>query len=126
MIIVTGVSGQLGSRIVDHLLERVPADTVGVSVRDVDRAPGLAERGVRVRAGDFTDPVTLAHAFEGPTRCWSCLRPSAGTARSWRTRPPSKPAGSAVHVCSVGAGDADREVVGDIWRQVDAHVSSGW
>jgi uncharacterized protein YbjT (DUF2867 family) len=65
MIIVTGATGQLGSRIVDQLLERVPADTVGVSVRDADRAAGLADRGVRVRVGDFTDPATLAHAFEG-------------------------------------------------------------
>ncbi|MBQ1020744.1 NAD(P)H-binding protein [Micromonospora sp. D93] len=65
MIVVTGASGQLGSQIVDRLLDRLPPDAVGVSVRDVDRAAGLAERGVRVRAGDFTDPATLEHAFEG-------------------------------------------------------------
>jgi NAD(P)H dehydrogenase (quinone) len=65
MIIVTGATGQLGSRIVDRLLDRVPADAVGVSVRDVDRAAALAGRGVRVRAGDFTDPASLAEAFEG-------------------------------------------------------------
>ncbi|MFI6783143.1 NmrA family NAD(P)-binding protein [Micromonospora sp. NPDC050276] len=65
MIIVTGATGHLGSQIVDRLLERVPADAVGVSVRDVDKAAGLAERGVRVRAGDFTDPGTLEHAFDG-------------------------------------------------------------
>lgn len=65
MIIVTGANGQLGSRVVDQLLKRVPAETVGVSVRDVDQAARLTERGVRVRAGDFTDPATLAHAFEG-------------------------------------------------------------
>ncbi|MEU1588099.1 NAD(P)H-binding protein [Micromonospora sp. NPDC005710] len=65
MIVVTGATGQLGSQIVDRLLDRLPPDAVGVSVRDVDRASGLAERGVRVRAGDFTDPATLGHAFEG-------------------------------------------------------------
>ena len=65
MFIVTGATGRLGSQIVDRLLERVPADSVGVSVRDVDNAAALAARGVRVRAGDFTDPSTLAHAFEG-------------------------------------------------------------
>ncbi|MEW2145705.1 NmrA family NAD(P)-binding protein [Micromonospora vinacea] len=65
MIIVTGATGQLGSQIVDRLLDRLPPDAVGVSVRDVDRATGLAERGVRVRAGDFTEPATLGHAFEG-------------------------------------------------------------
>ncbi|MDG9673640.1 NAD(P)H-binding protein [Micromonospora sp. DH14] len=65
MFVVTGATGQLGSQIVDRLLDRLPAEAVGVSVRDVDRAVGLAERGVRVRAGDFTDPATLEHAFEG-------------------------------------------------------------
>jgi NAD(P)H dehydrogenase (quinone) len=65
MIIVTGATGQLGSRIVERLLPRVPAGTLGVSVRDVTKAEALAGRGVRVRAGDFTAPATLEHAFEG-------------------------------------------------------------
>ena len=65
MLVVTGATGQLGSQIVDLLLDRLPPEAVGVSVRDVDKAAGLAERGVRVRAGDFTDPATLEHAFEG-------------------------------------------------------------
>ena len=65
MIILTGANGRLGSQIVQQLLERVPADSIGVSVRDVEAAGQLASRGVRVRAGDFTDPATLDHAFEG-------------------------------------------------------------
>jgi NAD(P)H dehydrogenase (quinone) len=65
MIVVTGASGRLGSRIVDRLLERVPAGQVGVSVRDAASVAALAERGVRVREGDFTDPSTLERAFEG-------------------------------------------------------------
>jgi NAD(P)H dehydrogenase (quinone) len=68
MIIITGGSGQLGSQIVDRLLDRVPADQVGVSVRDTDRASDLAARGVRVRRGDFTDPNSLADAFEDATQ----------------------------------------------------------
>jgi NAD(P)H dehydrogenase (quinone) len=35
-----------------------------VSVRDPEKARGLQERGIRVRRGDFTDPASLAHAFE--------------------------------------------------------------
>ena len=65
MIIVTGATGRLGSQIVDRLLDRVPAETVGVSVRDPTLAADLASRGVRVRGGDFTEPATLDHAFEG-------------------------------------------------------------
>jgi NAD(P)H dehydrogenase (quinone) len=68
MIIITGAAGQLGSQIVDRLLERVPAEEVGVSVRNPSRAAGLAARGVRVRQGDFTAPGSLAGAFEGATQ----------------------------------------------------------
>ena len=68
MIVITGATGHLGAQIVDRLLEKVPAASVGVSVRDTARAAGLAERGVRVRAGDFTDPGTLRHAFAGADR----------------------------------------------------------
>jgi len=65
MIVVTGANGHLGSQIVARLLERMPADQVGVSVRDVAQAASLAERGVRVRAGDFLAPATLEGSFEG-------------------------------------------------------------
>ncbi|MYW63011.1 NAD(P)H-binding protein [Streptomyces sp. SID8379] len=65
MIIVTGATGKLGRRTVERLLERVPADRVGVSVRDPRKAQDLADRGVRVRQGSFDDPASLAHAFEG-------------------------------------------------------------
>jgi len=68
MIIVTGANGQFGRQVVDHLLRRVPAERVGVSVRDPRRADGYARRGVRVRRGDFTDPASLADAFEGATQ----------------------------------------------------------
>jgi uncharacterized protein YbjT (DUF2867 family) len=65
MIIVTGANGKLGRNVVERLLERVPAGEVGVSVRDPEQAKDLAERGVRVRRGDFADPASLAEAFEG-------------------------------------------------------------
>ncbi|MCU1648364.1 MAG: nucleotide-diphosphate-sugar epimerase/NmrA family protein [Nocardia sp.] len=68
MIIVTGATGTLGSQVVQQLLERIPADRVGVSVRDPARAADLAARGVRVRQGDFADPDSLASAFEGATQ----------------------------------------------------------
>ncbi|MFE2373697.1 SDR family oxidoreductase [Streptomyces sp. NPDC059398] len=68
MIIVTGATGKLGRRIVERLLTRVPAGQVGVSVRDPRKAQALADRGVRVRRGDFADVAGLAHAFEGATQ----------------------------------------------------------
>lgn len=68
MIIVTGASGQLGKETVERLLERVPAERIGVSVRAPEKVPEFAARGVRVRRGDFEDPASLAHAFEGASR----------------------------------------------------------
>ncbi|MDT8914727.1 NAD(P)H-binding protein [Amycolatopsis sp. PS_44_ISF1] len=68
MIVITGATGRLGSQIVDRLLTRVPAGQVAVSVRDAAKAAGLAARGVRVREAGFSDPASLAHAFEGASR----------------------------------------------------------
>ncbi|MGW4080050.1 NmrA family NAD(P)-binding protein [Streptomyces asiaticus] len=68
MIIVTGANGQLGRMVAERLLEAVPAEEIGVSVRDVAAARDLGARGVRVRRGDFADPDTLPHAFEGASK----------------------------------------------------------
>lgn len=68
MIIVTGASGQLGRSIIEKLLERMPADRIGASVRDPEKAQALGDRGVRVRRGDYADPASLSHAFEGATQ----------------------------------------------------------
>jgi NAD(P)H dehydrogenase (quinone) len=68
MIIVTGANGQLGRAVVEWLLTRVPAALVGVSVRNLEKAQGLKGQGVRVRRGDFDDPESLTHAFEGASQ----------------------------------------------------------
>lgn len=65
MIVITGANGTLGRDIVQRLLARVPADQVGVSVRDPEQASVLAEQGVLVRRGDFANPAGLPAAFEG-------------------------------------------------------------
>jgi NAD(P)H dehydrogenase (quinone) len=59
-VVVTGASGQLGRRVVEHLLER------DVNVVAVTRRPeALAGVDVEVRAGDFDAPDSLAAAFAG-------------------------------------------------------------
>lgn len=68
MIIVTGANGKLGRGVVEQLLKRVPAERIGVSVRDPNQALELQERGVRVRRGDFDDAESLNHAFEGASQ----------------------------------------------------------
>ncbi|MFF9262409.1 SDR family oxidoreductase [Streptomyces longwoodensis] len=68
MFVITGATGQLGSRIVRRLLTRVPAEQVVACVRDPERAAGLLAEGVDVRRGDFTDPASLAEAFKGASQ----------------------------------------------------------
>ncbi|MGY1434693.1 NAD(P)H-binding protein [Streptomyces reniochalinae] len=65
MIVVTGATGGLGGATVEHLLRRVPADRIGVSVRDTAKARHFADRGVRVRQGSYEDPGALLHSFAG-------------------------------------------------------------
>lgn len=68
MILVTGANGHLGRAVVEQLLQRVPADQIGVSVRNPAHATELAQRGVQVRHGDFAEPATLRAAFQGATQ----------------------------------------------------------
>ncbi|GAB3448007.1 NAD(P)H-binding protein [Streptomonospora sediminis] len=65
MIVVTGATGGLGGATVEHLLNRMPADRIGVSVRDVAKAQHFADRGVRVRQGSYDDPAALRNSFAG-------------------------------------------------------------
>ena len=65
MIIVTGATGNFGRQVVEGLLQRVPAQQIGVSTRDPGKADDLKQRGVRVCKGDFADPASLREAFDG-------------------------------------------------------------
>ena len=65
MIVITGATGALNGATLEHLLKLVPADQIGVSVRDVAKAQPLADRGVRVRRGSYDDPAALLDSFEG-------------------------------------------------------------
>ncbi|UFT97944.1 SDR family oxidoreductase [Radiobacillus kanasensis] len=67
-LLVTGATGKLGSKIVEKLLETVPATDLVVSVRKPEKAGDLKARGVEVRHGDFDQPETLDSAFKGIDR----------------------------------------------------------
>lgn len=57
---VTGATGFVGSRLVDHLLER--GHRVTALVRSLERAAPLAQRGVRLVKGDLADEAAIADA----------------------------------------------------------------
>jgi NAD(P)H dehydrogenase (quinone) len=66
---VTGASGRLGHLIVEKLIERgiKPTDIVAIA-RTTDKAADLAESGVHVRFGDYTDSASLDAALAGVDR----------------------------------------------------------
>ena len=59
-VLVTGATGFVGGHLVDRLLAQ--GDTVTALVRSPQRAAALAERGVRLVAGDLADTGALADA----------------------------------------------------------------
>ena len=63
-IVVTAATGQLGTLVVDELLQRVPADQVVAVARNAEKAAPLADRGVEVRIADYNDEGALAKVFE--------------------------------------------------------------
>ncbi|MCT2535503.1 SDR family oxidoreductase [Aquibacillus koreensis] len=67
-ILVTGATGKLGGKIVDILLQKIPASQLAVSVRDPQKATHLREQGVDVRKGDFDNSESLDTAFAGIDR----------------------------------------------------------
>ena len=65
-VLVVGATGTQGGAVVDALLDAGEVDVRGLT-RDTgsDAAHRLADRGVRVVAGDLSDPTTLGPAFDG-------------------------------------------------------------
>ncbi|KJE35069.1 nucleoside-diphosphate sugar epimerase [Thalassospira sp. HJ] len=45
-ILITGATGQLGSLVVKHLLDRIPANDIAVSVRGPEKAADLSAKGI--------------------------------------------------------------------------------
>ncbi|EYF03193.1 SDR family oxidoreductase [Chondromyces apiculatus] len=66
-ILVTGAAGQLGRRVIEHLLAR-NAGHVIATTRAPEKLADLAARGVEVRHADFDAPASLEKAFAGATR----------------------------------------------------------
>jgi NAD(P)H dehydrogenase (quinone) len=66
-ILVTGAAGQLGQRVLHHLLEtyKVPASRIIAATRDPSKLADLAAKGVATRKADFDDAAGLVSAFEG-------------------------------------------------------------
>ncbi|MEQ8392890.1 MAG: NAD(P)H-binding protein, partial [Thalassospira sp.] len=62
--LITGATGQLGTLVVKHLLNHLPASDIAVSVRTPGKATDLAAKGIDVRHGDFDDLPLMTAAFK--------------------------------------------------------------
>jgi NAD(P)H dehydrogenase (quinone) len=68
MIVITGATGQLGTLVIESLLQKVPANQIIAAVRTPSKAAALAAKGVQVREADYARPDTLASAFADATK----------------------------------------------------------
>jgi NAD(P)H dehydrogenase (quinone) len=65
MILVTGATGQLGTAVVENLLEKTSANQIAAFVRDESKASALKEKGVDIRVGNYDDTASLDKAMYG-------------------------------------------------------------
>ncbi|TAJ49859.1 MAG: SDR family NAD(P)-dependent oxidoreductase [Herbiconiux sp.] len=80
MIVVSGATGRLGGAVLTELLEHLPASEVGASTTRPEELARFSEAGVRVRRGDFDDPASLGHSFDGADRVLLVSAPRHGEA----------------------------------------------
>ncbi|TCS05021.1 SDR family oxidoreductase [Rhizobium sp. BK418] len=69
-ILVTGAAGQLGQRVIHHLIEnyRVAPANIVAATRSPEKLATLAAKGVITRKADFDDAASLEAAFAGVDR----------------------------------------------------------
>ncbi|RFB93329.1 NAD(P)-dependent oxidoreductase [Rhizobium leguminosarum bv. trifolii] len=69
-ILVTGAAGQLGQRVIHHLIEtyKVAPGTIVAATRSPEKLADLANKGVLTRKADFDDAAGLEKAFAGVDR----------------------------------------------------------
>lgn len=65
MILVTGATGQLGTAVVNNLLEKTSANRIAAFVRDESKASALKEKGIDIRVGSYDDTASLDKAMHG-------------------------------------------------------------
>lgn len=69
-LLVTGAAGQLGQRVIHHLLvsEGVSPARIVAATRSPEKLADLAAKGIEVRKADFDDAASLPAAFAGVDR----------------------------------------------------------
>lgn len=63
--LVTGVTGGLGTAILENLAKQVPTKQIAVLVRSEEKGKTFSDAGYDVRVGTYSDQVSLEKAFAG-------------------------------------------------------------
>lgn len=66
--LVTGASGQLGQKVVDHLATLVPASDIVALVRSDSAREAFEAKGIAARQADYENAEALRAAFDGVDR----------------------------------------------------------
>ncbi|AMR25485.1 NAD(P)-dependent oxidoreductase (plasmid) [Hymenobacter psoromatis] len=66
MILVTGATGQYGTKAIEHLLKKgIEPQRIAALVRDAAKGQKLQDQGIELRVGDYTNVDALVKAFQG-------------------------------------------------------------
>ena len=66
MILVTGATGNYGSKAIEHLLKKgVAVKDIAALVRSEEKTQSLDEKGITTKIGDYADIDSMIRAFEG-------------------------------------------------------------
>ncbi|MBO1305991.1 SDR family oxidoreductase [Enterococcus sp. 669A] len=66
--LVTGATGELGGKVLNHLKELVPMEEIFALARSEEKAAPLKEAGFQIRIGDYSDSDALEKALAGIDR----------------------------------------------------------
>jgi NAD(P)H dehydrogenase (quinone) len=66
MILVTGATGQYGTKVLEHLLTKdIEAPRISALVRDAAKGQHLQDQGIELRVGNYADVDSLVRALQG-------------------------------------------------------------
>lgn len=133
-LIIGGVNGALGRAVTDAVLAERPGDVIAATTNP-EAAQDLAPRGAEVRHADYTDPSTLADAFDGGEALLLISMPVVGAERRARHGAAIDAARAAgveriVYTSIVGAGgDKNQSLVAGDHKWTEARIADsglGW
>ncbi len=66
MITITGATGQLGSGVIDSLIQKgFNPSNISALARSEEKAQALKDKGVNIKIGNYNDYNSLVEAFKG-------------------------------------------------------------